>query len=152
MVSSSAHIVFFFFQAEDGIRDYKVTGVQTCALPISGWRHARETSRRCGPRALRDEEPWQKQRSKSRAHCRVPVRMIKNMAHRKRFVLNRTERRISMEIPVLIEGHGRAPGSESTFTENVSARGARVLSVRRWEQGDQLVLASRTGEFRSSAR
>src|SRR5256885_8652854 len=26
---------FFLFQAEDGIRDYKVTGVQTCALPIS---------------------------------------------------------------------------------------------------------------------
>ena len=24
----------FFFQAEDGIRDYDVTGVQTCALPI----------------------------------------------------------------------------------------------------------------------
>src|SRR5205807_5092684 len=29
---------FFFFQAEDGIRDYKVTGVQTCALPISRGR------------------------------------------------------------------------------------------------------------------
>src|SRR3989454_4436288 len=29
---------FFFFQAEDGIRDYKVTGVQTCALPISDER------------------------------------------------------------------------------------------------------------------
>src|ERR1039457_1762014 len=27
-------LFFFFFQAEDGIRDYKVTGVQTCALPI----------------------------------------------------------------------------------------------------------------------
>src|ERR1039457_765584 len=27
-------VCFFFFQAEDGIRDYKVTGVQTCALPI----------------------------------------------------------------------------------------------------------------------
>src|SRR5207245_3723933 len=27
--------VFFFFQAEDGIRDATVTGVQTCALPIS---------------------------------------------------------------------------------------------------------------------
>ena len=25
---------YFFFQAEDGIRDYEVTGVQTCALPI----------------------------------------------------------------------------------------------------------------------
>src|SRR5215471_21810024 len=29
---------FFFFQAEDGIRDLYVTGVQTCALPISGCR------------------------------------------------------------------------------------------------------------------
>src|SRR5690606_41584601 len=28
-------IVLFFFQAEDGIRDFHVTGVQTCALPIS---------------------------------------------------------------------------------------------------------------------
>src|SRR5688500_20374497 len=28
-------MLVFFFQAEDGIRDYKVTGVQTCALPIS---------------------------------------------------------------------------------------------------------------------
>src|SRR5947209_14432728 len=28
-------IYFFFFQAEDGIRDIGVTGVQTCALPIS---------------------------------------------------------------------------------------------------------------------
>src|SRR6266481_6932907 len=30
---------FFFFQAEDGIRDGTVTGVQTCALPISGQMH-----------------------------------------------------------------------------------------------------------------
>src|SRR5256885_11158068 len=29
-------VTCFFFQAEDGIRDYKVTGVQTCALPIYG--------------------------------------------------------------------------------------------------------------------
>src|SRR6266498_5382335 len=28
--------MYFFFQAEDGIRDADVTGVQTCALPISG--------------------------------------------------------------------------------------------------------------------
>src|SRR5262249_59714323 len=33
---------FFFFQAEDGIRDWSVTGVQTCALPIwpCAWRGA----------------------------------------------------------------------------------------------------------------
>src|SRR6266481_8718610 len=32
---------FFFFQAEDGIRDGTVTGVQTCALPILPHRHRR---------------------------------------------------------------------------------------------------------------
>src|SRR5690554_7790200 len=33
-ISFLAWFVFFFFQAEDGIRDADVTGVQTCALPI----------------------------------------------------------------------------------------------------------------------
>src|SRR5215210_6443253 len=35
----SSYVFFFFFQAEDGIRDTSVTGVQTCALPIfeAGW-------------------------------------------------------------------------------------------------------------------
>src|SRR2546427_1092045 len=35
LVMEIMHGVFFFFQAEDGIRDLTVTGVQTCALPIS---------------------------------------------------------------------------------------------------------------------
>src|SRR5699024_11706274 len=33
-IKSSRGLFFFFFQAEDGIRDRNVTGVQTCALPI----------------------------------------------------------------------------------------------------------------------
>src|SRR6476660_10052663 len=50
-------LVIFFFQAEDGIRDDLVTGVQTCALPISrggGLRHRRRGigwPRRRPPRA-----------------------------------------------------------------------------------------------------
>src|SRR5688500_19421387 len=51
-----------FFQAEDGIRDYKVTGVQTCALPISGrvaapgarTGRADSTASRAGRAASRD--------------------------------------------------------------------------------------------------
>src|SRR3989449_2771801 len=50
-------VFFFFFQAEDGIRDVAVTGVQTCALPIYPARrpprrgHARDDSHRTtGPR------------------------------------------------------------------------------------------------------
>src|SRR2546430_5441593 len=38
-------LFFFFFQAEDGIRDLTVTGVQTCALPISFTRRAAEELR-----------------------------------------------------------------------------------------------------------
>src|SRR5205085_5259652 len=36
VVGVAIFFLFFFFQAEDGIRDLTVTGVQTCALPISG--------------------------------------------------------------------------------------------------------------------
>src|SRR2546430_7643549 len=34
VLDKSIDRIFFFFQAEDGIRDLTVTGVQTCALPI----------------------------------------------------------------------------------------------------------------------
>src|SRR2546430_9178197 len=52
-------VFFFFFQAEDGIRDLTVTGVQTCALPISPLeavcdpraRAAAGAARRAGVRA-----------------------------------------------------------------------------------------------------
>jgi len=64
----------------------------------------------------------------------------------------RREKRIPMEIPVVLDGHRQLPGAEHTFTENVSPRGARVVSIRSWEKGARLMLASRTGEFRSSAR
>src|SRR5258708_21428609 len=41
-ISCAAHrYLLFFFQAEDGIRDDLVTGVQTCALPISEDRNIR---------------------------------------------------------------------------------------------------------------
>src|SRR2546430_3163165 len=42
--------VFFFFQAEDGIRDLTVTGVQTCALPISVnvWYHVGSSDEKPG--------------------------------------------------------------------------------------------------------
>src|SRR5260370_27755167 len=35
LIPYTFYFFFFFFQAEDGIRDSSVTGVQTCALPIS---------------------------------------------------------------------------------------------------------------------
>src|SRR5256886_9775746 len=38
-------LAYFFFQAEDGIRDLTVTGVQTCALPICGCHFTADRSR-----------------------------------------------------------------------------------------------------------
>src|SRR5947209_11493673 len=52
-----AYFFFFFFQAEDGIRDIGVTGVQTCALPIFLRREegpARDEERRQGRGAAAD--------------------------------------------------------------------------------------------------
>jgi hypothetical protein len=57
-----------------------------------------------------------------------------------------------MEVGVHISGHAALPGTEATFTENVSARGARVLSVRRWRTNDQLTISTLTGSFRATAR
>src|SRR5437773_11496683 len=49
--------LFFFFQAEDGIRDRDVTGVQTCALPIyEGGDQHEETEEEAAPEC--DARPW----------------------------------------------------------------------------------------------
>src|SRR3989454_12165315 len=59
-VLDSGVVVFFFFQAEDGIRDYKVTGVQTCALPICSTRRPTpccRSSSRCSTPSTRRSRP-----------------------------------------------------------------------------------------------
>src|SRR5699024_11618528 len=55
-ISLLAHYSFFFFQAEDGIRDRNVTGVQTCTLPISQQQHA-DAAEDAGRIAIRQPAP-----------------------------------------------------------------------------------------------
>ncbi len=57
-----------------------------------------------------------------------------------------------MAVAVHISGHRRAPGVETTFTENVSSRGARVTTIRRWRANETLEIASLPGDFRARAR
>src|SRR5439155_8540014 len=61
------YFFFFFFQAEDGIRDGHVTGVQTCALPISWVLSPRSRSHRASssPRAWRS---WSGLKKPARSH------------------------------------------------------------------------------------
>lgn len=70
----------------------------------------------------------------------------------KNFTVSRCEARVPMEVGVQISGHSALPGTETTFTENVSARGARVLSMRRWRTNDQLTISTLTGAFCAIAR
>src|SRR5207244_4988811 len=51
-VSPSWCFIIFFCQAEDGIRDDLVTGVQTCALPISRHPFGRSAARRGPPKRM----------------------------------------------------------------------------------------------------
>src|SRR5205807_3910593 len=62
----------FFFQAEDGIRDYKVTGVQTCALPISYSLH--RANLKNGPAVLEPRPPaWDDHRGVSGTGPGIPA-------------------------------------------------------------------------------
>src|SRR5690348_18348071 len=67
---------YFFFQAEDGIRDGRVTGVQTCALPICEChRLSRDRPRPAAPRG-RDRDPRDPRRDQiGRASCRERVQI-----------------------------------------------------------------------------
>src|SRR3989442_10812425 len=84
-VTAQCEIGFFFCQAEDGIRDAVVTGVQTCALPIcwlsrrrlgcsgTSSRSSRATMRGCAGRASvwRSEEHTSELQSRPHLVCRL---------------------------------------------------------------------------------
>src|SRR5205809_7755601 len=68
-------IFVFFFQAEDGIRDVAVTGVQTCALPISGapggyWRQAEARALAALVRAHQVQNPARSEERRVGKECR----------------------------------------------------------------------------------
>jgi PilZ domain len=77
---------------------------------------------------------------------------IRGKARKKDYQIERRETRVPMEVGVKISGNTFMPGQEATFTENVSSRGARVRSVRRWRIGESISVASLAGNFRSLAR
>ncbi len=64
----------------------------------------------------------------------------------------RLEQRVPMTVAVHLSGHRHMPGVETAFTENVSMRGARVVSVRHWHIDEHLSLALLPGDFRAKAR
>jgi hypothetical protein len=70
----------------------------------------------------------------------------------KAFSVERLEKRIPMTVAVHISGAQAPAGVETTFTEDVSSRGARVSSIRRWRPNDTLHFESLPGDFQTRAR
>src|SRR2546430_12504950 len=91
-------VCFFFFQAEDGIRDLTVTGVQTCALPISIPAAAPEA------RVLRSLQPGLGQRARHRAPAR---------RDRKSTRLNSSHSQISYAVFCLKKNHSTSTSSRT---------------------------------------
>lgn len=71
---------------------------------------------------------------------------------RQTFDVDRFEKRIPMTVAVHISERQSASRVETTFTEDVSSRGARVPSVRRWQPNQILNLESLPGDFHTLAR
>src|SRR5690606_40799884 len=87
------HLFFFFFQAEDGIRDFHVTGVQTCALPISTPIRPRRPSSPRAPWARSGEATTSGLRPTFVVPSSPPTVRIQSGAH----VMRSEERRVGKE-------------------------------------------------------
>src|SRR5207245_5519936 len=104
-------LCFFFFQAEDGIRDATVTGVQTCALPIS---HQRRGNLH-GHSAIHQQFAFVVERLKQ-------ARIGATGADRQRDIAAAMEEDRSEERRVGKEGRSRRATAQETETEEVSGR------------------------------
>src|SRR5215211_544480 len=100
------NLLFFFFQAEDGIRDHCVTGVQTCALPISPGLRGRQphtVGRRGGRRPRRRRGRGAAPRAGGDARPRLPVGAAPDRVPQRR--------RPHRPRPLLPAGQPRLPGA-----------------------------------------
>src|SRR5207247_4230551 len=107
-------VFFFFFQAEDGIRDPLVTGVQTCALPIYRRQRPGEplfSAARRGARAPGHPGQQRRGRPERRPGCRTERRGVAARARRSE------ERRVGKE------GRSRWRGDRDEKSKAASDRG-----------------------------
>lgn len=68
------------------------------------------------------------------------------------FMVRRAEERVHTKVTaLLVGGHGKL-GVETGLTENVSARGARVITASKWQLDDKILIALPGFHFTSAAR
>src|SRR5262249_61678432 len=92
----SCTVFFFFFQAEDGIRDWSVTGVQTCALPILALHRIERASGRPVGEAPGGDQP-RKHLLRDQAPDRPPLHRPDGVEGRRSRPVRSEERRVGKE-------------------------------------------------------
>ena len=65
---------------------------------------------------------------------------------------SRTEERIARAVAVQLSTLDGSPSAEEAFTENVSVRGARVVTKQHWKPEERVLLKSLESDFQSQAR
>src|SRR3989441_489920 len=136
---------FFFFQAEDGIRDKLVTGVQTCALPISFPRALKEDGSPAAPLPV----TWKSRRediasieangvvvARASGQGTVQVTAPGGLTATAPVVVQQTEVAILEQSPIAL-----SPGDVDTLHVVVPAQGNRLVSPLsvQWSSGDATV-------------
>src|SRR5712664_3627201 len=64
----------------------------------------------------------------------------------------RLEKRLTMSVPVYLASLGEPRARERTLTENISPHGARVISKRSWQSGEESLITLLAGGFQQVAR
>src|SRR5699024_11547747 len=104
----------FFFQAEDGIRDRNVTGVQTCALPISSGCSATKSSTptpsspaRATRNCCKASSPWSKAAGWRGSSCSTPGRTTPSLRSEEH--TSELQSRFDLVCRLLLENQTRRP-------------------------------------------
>src|SRR5229473_5278864 len=143
-LSRTCCCAFFFFQAEDGIRDKLVTGVQTCALPISLERLQRDLG---GQRRRPDQlEEASGPRARSVVLGEVAARLA-HQPHRgvlRRLAKQRPQQRVVLQtsFPMYVHSPSVTGVIESRFPGRSSTIFASGLCVRSSARGTRRVFFS----------
>src|SRR3989441_8674686 len=139
---------FFFFQAEDGIRDKLVTGVQTCALPIYP---ARNPCRQGVPPRIADDRVVQPARllvvGKDRRAAQMPAGMLDKQSTElvARLIQSAPEDRLAC--------HGLLPRHDGAIIASAFAGSGRLSwSILRRQRGDPCTKSTRSSTASGTPR
>src|SRR6266536_1067952 len=159
IVTRHAIAAAFFFQAEDGIRDPLVTGVQTCALPISRTsppRPSRSNPRR--PPTLRPRTAQTPPRSPPPRATSISTRFSPSVQNPTRYRPESPSSRRRSRLPAPAD-QGRGPGGTGRFPRRARSprrahplrdRGAHPELRRLWSQGAAVAAAAFRGREREA--